>query len=143
MMFPLQNRCNGLVGRAGTILIQFIWLQNSPIFSVTDDLHGFIQFPFQYEVRKRSMMSLLRLTLTRFSEVSNNRFICVFHVLAKRSTIPQIESKQYALSNLRGIVNASWVLEDNGFKNDHPLRVPLTSMNPIKFYRQDSRKYLS
>ena len=39
--------------------------------------------------------------------------------------IPQVELKQYAISNLRVIVNALCALEGNGLENDHPLSVPL------------------
>ena len=47
-----------------------------------------------------------------------------------------------APSDLCVIVNALVVLEDNGLKNNHPLSIPLPSTDPIKFYIQDSHKYL-
>ena len=88
------------------------------------------------------MTLLLILTPTSSSKVSHSVVICVFHELVKRSTISVIKSKQSALSNLRVIINALCELEDNGFKNDHPLSIPLPSMNSIKFYRQYSHKSL-
>ena len=88
------------------------------------------------------MTLLLILIPTIFSEVSHSRILRVFHELVKRLKIPEIKLKQYALSNLRGIINALCALEDNGLKNDHPLSVPLPSTNPVKFYRQDSQKSL-
>ena len=78
----------------------------------------------------------------KISEVSHSRVIYIFHKIVKRYIIPQIETKQYALANLRGIVNSLCALEDNGSKNNHPLRVPLPSTKPVKFYIQDSKKYL-
>ena len=88
-------------------------------------------------------MTFIRsLTPTSFSEVSHSGFIRVFHELVKRSTSPQIESKQYTLSNLCGIVNALCALEDNRLKNYHPIIIPLPSTNHVKFYRQDSHKSL-
>ena len=142
MMFSLQNQCDGLVDCSHTILSQFILLQKSPLFSVTDESDGFAQFSFQDEVQECSMTLLLILSPTSFSEVSHSGNIHFFCEITKRSTIPKIESKKYALSNLRGIINALCVLEDNGLKNDHPLRVPLTITNPVKFYRQYSHKSL-
>ena len=88
------------------------------------------------------MTLLLCLTPANFSKVSHCEIVRVFHELVKRPTMTEIELKQYALSNLRGIINALCVLEDNGLKNDHPLSVPLPSTNPVKFYRQDSQKSL-
>ena len=84
-------------------------------------------------------MTVIRsLSPTSFSKVPNGGVIRVFHELIKRCTIPQVQSKQNALSNLRVIVNTLCVLEDNGFKKNHPLSVPLPITNPIKFYREDS-----
>ena len=77
-----------------------------------------------------------------FPKIYHTRVICVFHEHVKRSTIPQIESKQYALSNLRVIINNLCTLEDNGLKNDHPLSIPLSSIVPVNFYRQDYHRYL-
>ena len=51
------------------------------------------------------MTLLLILTPTSFSEVSHSGIIRVFHGLVKHPTISEIESKQYALSDLRGIIN--------------------------------------
>ena len=53
-----------------------------------------------------SVMLLLRLIPARFYEVSHSIIVRVFHKLVKRSTIPETESKQYALENLRVIINA-------------------------------------
>ena len=62
-------------------------------------------------------MTFLRsLSPTSFSEVPHGGFIRVSHELAKRSMIPQVESKQNALTNLCGIVNALCALEDNRLK---------------------------
>ena len=141
-MLSLQNRCSGLVDCARTILSQFIWLKNSPLLSVTDKSYAFAQFPLQEEVQKRSMTFLCSLTPKRFSEVTHSGVIRVFHDILKRSTIPQVDSKQNSLSNLRGILNALCALEDNGLKYNHPLSVPLPSTDPVKFYRQDYHKYL-
>ena len=88
------------------------------------------------------MVLFLILIFTSFLEVSHSGMIRVFHKLVKRPTISEIDSKQYALSNLRRIINALGALEDNVLKNDHPLSIPLPSMNPVKFYRQDSHKSL-
>ena len=76
------------------------------------------------------MTLLLILTPTRFSDVSHSGVIRVFHELIKRTTIPVIESKQYALSNLRGIINALCALEYNGLNNYHPLSDPIPSRKP-------------
>ena len=73
----------------------------------------------------------------RFSEVLHGAVILVLHKLVKRSTIPQVDLKQNALSDLCRIFNALGVLEDNGLKNDHPLSVLLPSTDPVKFYRQN------
>ena len=82
------------------------------------------------------MTLLLRLIPVIFSEVSQSGIVCVFHELVKRPTIPAIESKQYVLSNLRGIINALCALEDNGLKNNHPLSVPLLARTQsISTYR--------
>ena len=62
---------------------------------------------------------------TRFYEVPHGGVIHVFHELFKRSMITQVESKQNALSGLRGIVNPLGLFEDNGLKKNHPLSVPL------------------
>ena len=40
------------------------------------------------------------------------------------------------------LTSCARVLEDHGLKNDHPLSVPLSSTDPIKFYRQDYHKSL-
>ena len=79
---------------------------------------------------------------TIFSDVPHGGVIRVFQELIKRSTIPQVKSKQNALSDLRGIVNALGALDYNRLKNNHPLSVPLTSTDPVKLYRQDSHKSL-
>ena len=141
-MFSLQDRSDGLVDCARTILSQFVRLQNSSLLSVTDESDVFAQFLLQDEVRERSMTLLIRLNPTRFSEVSHIRIVRVLHNLFKRSIIPETKLKQYALSNLHGIINALCAWEDNGLKNDHPLRVPLFSTNPVKFYRQNPHKSL-
>ena len=60
----------------------------------------------------------------------------------KRPMNPEIKSKQYTLENLRGIINALGAFQDNWLKDNHPLRVPLPSENPVNFYRHDSNKYL-
>ena len=88
------------------------------------------------------MTFLCSLITTSFSGVTHGRVIRVFHDLIKLSTIPQAESKTNAFSNLRGIVNALCVLEDNGSKNYHPLSAPLPSTDPVNFYRQDSHRSL-
>ena len=134
-MFPLQNLCNGLVDCSCTILSQFIWLQNSPLFFVTYKLDGFTQFSFQ----GRGLRAFFDVAPHFYS---HSGAIRVFHKLVKRSGILSIESKQYALSNLRGIINALCVVEDNGLKNNHPLTVPLPITKPVKFYRLDSHKSL-
>ena len=88
-------------------------------------------------------MTLLHsLSPTIFSRIPHGGIIRVFHELGKRSTIPQVESKQNALSDLRGIVNALCTLEDNGLKYNDPLIVPLPSTDPVKFYRQDYHKFI-
>ena len=89
------------------------------------------------------MTFICSLTPTRFSEVNHSGVVRVFYKLVKCSTITQAESKQNALSNFRGIVNALCALEDNRLNNDYPLRVPLHRTDPIKFYRKDSQKSLS
>ena len=141
-MFPLQKRCDGLVDCACTIRSKLIRLQNYPFFSVTYESYSLEQFTLQEKFRKRSMTFLCNLSNKIFSEVPHVGFIRVFHKLVKRSAIPQVKSKQNALSNLRGNVNALCTLEDNGLKSDHPLSVPLPSTDPVKFYRQDPSKYL-
>ena len=62
------------------------------------------------------MTLLLILIPTIFSEVSHSGITRVFHELVKRPMIPEIESKTYAFSNLRGIINALCALENNGLK---------------------------
>ena len=52
------------------------------------------------------MALLFRLIPARFSEASQSRIIRVFNKVAKSSTIPEIETKQYALAKFRGIINA-------------------------------------
>ena len=52
------------------------------------------------------MTFLLRLNPTSFSQVAYSQIIRVFHEFVKLPTIPEIESKQYALANLRGIIYA-------------------------------------
>ena len=88
------------------------------------------------------MTLLLSLNSTSFSNVSHSGVILVFYKIIKCPTISAIDSKQYALSNLHGIINALCAWEDNGLKNDHPLGVPLPLTNPVKLYRQDSYKSL-
>ena len=88
-------------------------------------------------------MTFLRsLCPKRFYEVPHGGIICVFHELVKRFTVPQIELKQNALLDLRGIVNTLFALEDNGLENNHPFSVPIPSIDPVKFYRKKSHKYL-
>ena len=99
-------------------------------------------FKFHGEVQERSLTLLLILTPTRFSEASHVGTIRIFLELVKRPTIPAIESKQYSLSNMRVIIDALCVLEDNRLKKNHPLSVPLPRTNPVKFYRQNSHKSL-
>ena len=62
------------------------------------------------------MTLLLIFIPTIFPVVSHIRIIRVFHERVKRPTIPEIESKKYALSNLRGIINTLCALEDNILK---------------------------
>ena len=88
------------------------------------------------------MTFLCSLCHTSFSEVPYCGVIRVFHELVKRSMIPQVESKQNTLLDLRGIVDALVALEDNGLKNNHPFGVPLPSTNPVKFYRKKFHKSL-
>ena len=125
-----------------TICSQFMRMQNPPLLSFIDDLYGCAQFYFQDKVRKRSMTFLHSLSLKSFSEVPHGGVIRVFHNLIKRSTIPQVELKKNALSDLRVIVNALGALEDNRLKKNHHLRVALPSTDPVKFYIQDSHKSL-
>ena len=141
-MSPLQNRCNSLVDRACTIFSQFVRLQNYLLFSFTYRSYDPAQFSLHNKVRKRLMTFLHSLSTMKFSDVPHGIVICVFHDLVKKSTIPQVELKQNALSDLRRIVNALGVLEDNGLKNDHPLSVQLPILDIVKFYRKDSHKYL-
>ena len=89
------------------------------------------------------MMFLHSLCPKIFSKLPHGRVICVLHKIVNCSTITQVESKQNPLSNLRGIVEAFGALEDNGPKNNHPFIVSLPSTEPVKFYTQDSHKYLS
>ena len=88
------------------------------------------------------MTLLLILTPASFSEVSHIGIIRVFQELEKRPTIPEIESKQYALLNLHIIINSFCVLGDNRLKNYQPLGFSLHSTNPVKFYIQDFHKSL-
>ena len=88
------------------ILIQLVWLQNSLLLPVTDKSDSFAQFSFQDEVQERSMMLLLRLIPAGFFKVSHSRIVRVFHGFVKLHTTPAIESKQYALENLRKNINA-------------------------------------
>ena len=141
-MFTLQNHCDGLVDFAHTILSQFVRLQKSPLLYLLDKLYGFTQFYLQDKVRKFPTTFLRCLCPTSFSKVTYDRVIRVFHKLVKHSTISQFEAKQNALSDLRGIVNALCTSEDKGLKNNHPFSAPLPSTDPVKFYRQNSYKYL-
>ena len=59
------------------------------------------------------MTLLLRLIPKIFSEVSHNVIIGVFHKFIKRATIPEIESKHFALANLHVIINALCALYYN------------------------------
>ena len=88
------------------------------------------------------MMLLHILSSTSFSQVPHGGVIRFFHKLVKRSTIPQVKLEKNAHSDLRGIVDALGVLEDNRLKKDHPLSVPLPSTYPVKFYRQYSYKFI-
>ena len=88
------------------------------------------------------MTFLHSLCPTSFYEIPHGGVIRVFHKIFKRSTIPQVESKQNTLLDLRGIVNALGTLEDNGLLNNQPLNVPLPSTDPVKFYRKNSHKSL-
>ena len=115
-MFPLQNRCDGLIDCARMVRSQFLGLQNSPIFSVTDESYGFAQFSLQDKIRKCLMVFLRSLIPTIFSEVPHGGVIRVFHEFFKLSTITQVKLKQNALSDLRGILNTLCVLEHNGKK---------------------------
>ena len=76
------------------------------------------------------MKLFLSLTPTICSKVSYSVIVCVFHKLFKRPMILAIKSKQYALANLREIINALGALLDNGLKSNHSLCVPLPSTNP-------------
>ena len=130
-MFFLKNRCGGLVDCARTIRSQFDGLQPPPpLLSFTYELNGLMNFLPQDKVQERLMMFLHSLSPTSFSEVPHGGFIRVFHKLIKRSTIPQVESKQIVLSNLRGIVNTLGALDNKRLKNNHPLSVPLPSTYP-------------
>ena len=135
-MFSLQNRCEGIIDHARTILSQFVRLKNYPLFSFTEKLYGFAQFSLQDKVQKNSMKFLHSLCPTRFSEVPHRRVIRVFYKLVKHSKISQVKSKQNALSNLRGIFNALSALDNKGLKNDHPFGFPLPSKDPVKFYKK-------
>ena len=75
-------------------------------------------------------------------EIPHFGVISVFHKLVKRSTIPQVKSKQNAPSNLRGIVNALGALEYNGLENNYLFGVPLPSTDSVKLYRNNSHKSL-
>ena len=81
------------------------------------------------------MTLLLRMIPESFAEVSHSGIVRVFHELVKRPTIPVIELKQYALANLRGIINSLGAFLYSGLKYNHPLRVPLPGENPVRFYR--------
>ena len=56
------------------------------------------------------MMFLLRLIPASFSLVSHFGIIRVFHEFVKRPMITAINSKQYSLANLCGIIKALGVL---------------------------------
>ena len=124
------------------ICSQSVRLQNLPLFYFTDKVYGFTQFPLQEKVLECSMMFLRSLSPTSFSKEPHHGVIHVFHELVKRFTIPQVESKQNAISDLCGIVNDLGALEDNRLKKNHPISVTLPSKDPVKFYRQDSHKSL-
>ena len=141
-MLPLKNWCDCLVDHTRTILIQIVWLQDLPLPPITEELDSFAEFSFQDEVQERSMTLLLCLIPVRFSKVSQRVIVCFFLELVKYPIIPVIESKQYALVDLLGFINALGALENNGMRDNHPLRVPFISANPVKFYIQDSNKFL-
>ena len=143
-MFSLQNRCDGSIDHACMILSQFLSLQNSPLFSVTDESYGFSRFPFRTRFENvlwSSYVAWLPQDVSRYP-IEKLYVSFVSSTNTPRSTIPPVESKQNSFSNLRGIVNALCALEDNGLKKYHPLSVPLTSTETIKFYRQDPHKSL-
>ena len=79
-------------------------VSNFPLFPVTYKLDCFSQFSFQDEVRERSMMLLLCLNPKIFYQVSHSLIIHVFHEFIKHPMITEVESKQYALANLHGII---------------------------------------
>ena len=105
-MFSLQNQCDVIVDHARTILSQLFWLQNYPLLSVTYKSDGFAKSSFHDEVQEHSMTFLIRLIPASFTRVPHSEIVCVFHELVKHPTIPEIDLKQYALANLRVIINA-------------------------------------
>ena len=83
------------------------------------------------------MTLFLRLIPASFSEVPHSEIVRVFHEIVKLPMIPEIKSNNMGLQICENLVTP-WT-QDNGSKNDHPLRVPLPITNPVKLYRQDSQ----
>ena len=141
-MFTLQDWCDCLIDNACTILNKFFRLQISPLFPCTEKSDCLAQFPFQDEVLECSMTLLLGLNPTRFSQVTYSRIKDVLQYSIKDLTIPAIESKKYARTNILGIIYVLSALQDNWLKQDRPLVVTLTIEYPVKFHRHYYNKYI-
>ena len=112
-MFSLQDQCNGFVNSARLILYQFVGLNPPPCFPCTEKYDCLMQFYFQDEVREHTIMLLLGLDPAKFPRVSRSHIECVFHDFVKRSTIPEVDSKQYEHTNMFGIINSLGEFQDN------------------------------
>ena len=123
-MFSLQHLCDCLVDRDRTVLSKLVWLENSPLFLVTDESYGFVKSYFQDKIRERPMTLLLNLIPARFSEASHSLIVRVFQNLVKCPTIPASKSKQYMLDNLRRIINVLGVFWANDY-HDKPFDIKI------------------
>ena len=72
-------------------------------------------------------MLLLALDTKSFPLESCSRVKCVFQEFVKHPKVLAVESKQYAHTNMFGVINALGTLQYGRLKNNHPLRVTLLS----------------
>ena len=88
------------------------------------------------------MALLLGLNPTSFSQLYCSLVKGVLHEFVKRSTFPEIKLRQYARADIFGIINAFYMFQDILLKHNHPVRVLLPSVYPVKLYRNDSKNIL-
>ena len=80
------------------------------------------------------MKLLLDLIPVIFPQESRSRIVRVFHEFIKYATIPAVDLKLYARTNIFFVINGLVALQDEKMENYHLLGVTLPSLYTIKLH---------